>query len=81
MAAQWYEAEQMRITLAAALILLAGAAGAEPSTLFYNERGQITGSASTSGNVTTFPDRQGRRAAPPSASPTARPSSATARAS
>jgi YD repeat-containing protein len=28
--------------------------------LFYNERGQITGSASTSGNVTTFRDRQGR---------------------
>src|SRR5262245_45249623 len=35
-------------------------ARAEPSTLFYNERGQITGSASTSGNVTTFRDRQGR---------------------
>ena len=42
------------------LILLAGAAGAEPSTLFYNERGQIVGSSQTSGNVTTFRDRQGR---------------------
>jgi YD repeat-containing protein len=60
LAAQWYEAEQMRITIAAVLALLAGAAGAEPSTLFYNERGQITGSASTSGKVTTFRDRQGR---------------------
>ena len=35
-------------------------AHAESSTLFYNERGQITGSASSSGNTTTFRDRQGR---------------------
>jgi YD repeat-containing protein len=27
---------------------------------FRNERGQITGSSSTSGNVTTFRDRSGR---------------------
>jgi YD repeat-containing protein len=39
---------------------LAGAAAAEPTQLFYNERGQITGSASTSGNVTTFRDRTGK---------------------
>jgi YD repeat-containing protein len=58
LAAQWYEA--VRITIAAVLALLAGAAGAESSTLFYNERGQITGSASTSGNTTTFRDQAGR---------------------
>jgi hypothetical protein len=39
LAAQWHEAEQTRITIAAVLVLLAGAAGAERSTLFYNERG------------------------------------------
>src|SRR5262245_60699153 len=51
----------MRITLAAVLLLvLAGAAGAEPSTLFYNTHGQITGSASSSGNVVTFRDRSGK---------------------
>src|SRR5262245_33063593 len=59
-AAQWHETEQMRITIAAVLLLLTGAASAEPSTLFYNTHGQITGSASTSGNVTMFRDRQGR---------------------
>jgi YD repeat-containing protein len=48
------------LTLAAVLALLAGAAVAQPSTTFYNERGQITGSSSTSGNVTTFRDRSGR---------------------
>jgi len=44
----------MRITIAAMLALLAGAAAAEPTQLFYNERGQITGSSSTSGNVQSF---------------------------
>jgi hypothetical protein len=29
-------------------------------SLFFNERGQIAGSASTSGSVTTFRDRSGR---------------------
>jgi YD repeat-containing protein len=48
------------ITIAAVLVLLAGAALAEPTQLFYNERGQITGSSSTSGNVTTFRDRSGK---------------------
>jgi YD repeat-containing protein len=48
------------ITIAAVLVLLAGAALAEPTQLFYNERGQIIGSSSTSGNVTTFRDRSGR---------------------
>jgi len=48
------------IILAAVLALLAGAAVAQPSTTFYNDRGQITGSSSTSGNVTTFRDRSGR---------------------
>ena len=47
------------ITLAAVLALLAGPAVAEQQT-FRNERGQITGTASTSGNVTTFRDRSGR---------------------
>ena len=47
------------LTLAAALALLAGAAVAQQQT-FRNERGQITGTASTSGNVTTFRDRSGR---------------------
>src|SRR5262245_46870681 len=52
---------QMRtITIAAVLVLLAGAADAEPTQLFCNDRGQITGSSSTSGNVTTFRDRLGR---------------------
>ena len=60
MATQWYEAEQMRITLVAVLILLAVPASAQSTTTYYNKRGQITGSASTSGNVTTFRDRQGR---------------------
>jgi YD repeat-containing protein len=48
------------ITLAAMLALLASAAAAEPTQLFYNDRGQITGTASTSGRVTTFRDRNGR---------------------
>ena len=47
------------ITLAVALALLAGPAVAQQQT-FRNERGQITGSSSTSGNVTTFRDRSGR---------------------
>jgi YD repeat-containing protein len=48
------------ITLAAVLaLLLAGPALAQQQT-FRNERGQITGTASTSGNVTTFRDRSGR---------------------
>ena len=42
------------------LALLAGAAAAESTQLFYNERGQITGSASARGNVTTFRDRTGK---------------------
>ena len=50
------------LTLAVVLALLAGAAAAQPSTTSYNERGQIAGSSSTSGNVTTFRDRSGRRA-------------------
>jgi YD repeat-containing protein len=41
------------------LALLAGPAAAQQQT-FRNERGQITGSSSTSGNVTTFRDRSGR---------------------
>jgi YD repeat-containing protein len=49
-----------RIALALALALLLTPAVAQPSTTFYNERGQITGSSSTSGNVTTFRDRSGR---------------------
>ena len=48
------------IILAAVLALLAGAAVAQPSTTFYNDRGQITGSSSTSGNVTTFRGRSRR---------------------
>ena len=44
------------ITLAAVLTLLAGPDVAQQQ----NERGQITGTASTSGNVTTFRDRSGR---------------------
>ena len=47
------------ITLAAVLVLLAGAAVAQQQT-FRNERGQITGSSSTIGNVTTFRDSSGR---------------------
>src|SRR5215510_4096870 len=47
------------LTLAAVLTLLAGATVAQQQT-FRNERGQITGSSSTSGNVTTFRDRSGR---------------------
>jgi hypothetical protein len=55
---------QWAIMIAGVLVLLAGAAGAEATTLFYNERGQITGSSSSSGNVTTFrdPDDRHRRA-------------------
>ena len=41
------------------LALLVGPAVAQQQT-FRNERGQITGSASTSGNVTTYRDRSGR---------------------
>ena len=47
------------LTLAAVLALLAGPAVAQQQT-FRNERGQITGSSSTGGNVTTFRDRSGR---------------------
>ena len=47
------------IAIAVALALLAGPAVAQQQT-FRNERGQITGTASTSGNVTTFRDRSGR---------------------
>jgi hypothetical protein len=66
------------IMIAGVLVLLAGAAGAEPTQLFYNERGQITGSSSTSGNVTT--DRTGKMTGRQSANPTARRYFATARA-
>src|SRR5262245_48747764 len=53
-------AGQMRtITIAAVMALLAGGAVAQQQT-FRNERGQITGSSSTSGSVTTFRDRSGR---------------------
>ena len=45
------------IIIASTLVLLAAPAFAEPTQWFYNERGQITGTASTSGNVTTFRDR------------------------
>jgi len=47
------------ITIAIALALLVGPAVAQQQT-FRNELGQITGSSSTSGNVTTFRDRSGR---------------------
>jgi hypothetical protein len=47
------------ITLAAVLALLVGPAVAQQQA-YRNERGQITGTASTSGNVTTFRDRSGR---------------------
>jgi len=47
------------ITLAAVLALLAGPAVAQQQT-FRNERGQITGTASSGGNVTTFRDGSGR---------------------
>ena len=40
------------IALAAVLALLVGPAVAQQQQTFRNERGQITGSASTSGNVT-----------------------------
>src|SRR5262249_45701440 len=53
-------ADVMRtITLAAVMALLAGPAVAQQQP-FYNERGQITRSASTTGHVTTFRDRSGR---------------------
>ena len=41
------------------MALLAGPAVAQQQT-YRNERGQITGTASTSGNATTFRDRNGR---------------------
>jgi YD repeat-containing protein len=47
------------LTLAAVLALLAGAAVAQQQT-FRNERGRITGTASTSGSITTYRDAQGR---------------------
>ena len=47
------------ITIATALALLVGPAVAQQQT-FRNERGQITGTSSTSDNVTTFRDRSGR---------------------
>jgi hypothetical protein len=47
------------ITLAAVLALLAGPTVAQQQS-YRNERGQIIGTASTSGNVTTFRDRSGR---------------------
>jgi len=47
------------ITIAVTLALLAGPAVAQQQT-YRNSRGQITGSASTIGNVTTFRDRSGR---------------------
>jgi YD repeat-containing protein len=40
--------------------LLSTSAAAQPATTFRNERGQITGTASTSGSVTTFRDSAGR---------------------
>jgi hypothetical protein len=51
----------MKITTAAVLALLTAPALAQPSQLFHDQRGQITGSASTSDNVTTYRDRMGRR--------------------
>jgi len=47
------------ITIAAVLALLAGPAVAQQQT-YRNERGQITGTASTSGSITTVRDRSGR---------------------
>lgn len=44
----------------AIVVLLVATAYAEPSTTFYNERGQMVGTSSTSGNTTTFRDRSGR---------------------
>ena len=44
------------ITIAIALALLAGPAVAQQQT-FRNERGQVTGSSSTSGNVASFGKR------------------------
>ena len=49
-----------RITLTVVPALLAGATAAEPTQLFYNESGQITGAASTNGSITTYRDAQGR---------------------
>src|SRR5215470_13431023 len=49
-----------RITLTVVTALLAGAAAAEPTQLFYNESGQITGAASTNGSITTYRDAMGR---------------------
>src|SRR5262245_49557936 len=45
LAAQWHEAEQMRITIAAVLVLLTGAAAAEPLKLVYDERRQVPSNA------------------------------------
>src|SRR5262249_42694360 len=53
------------ITLAAVLALLMGPTVAQQQT-YRNERGQITGTASTSGSITTYRDAQGRLPAPPS---------------
>jgi hypothetical protein len=53
----------MRKTIAAALttlLLSAAPALAQTSTTFRDERGQITGTASTSGGVTIYRDRLGR---------------------
>ena len=47
------------ITIAVTLALLAGPAVAQQQT-YRNERGQISGTASTSGNVTTYRNAQGR---------------------
>jgi YD repeat-containing protein len=55
-----HERKATRIFTAVVLALLAGAAAAQPANTFFNERGQVTGSSSTSGNVTTFRDRSGR---------------------
>jgi|SRR5262249_26501121 len=46
------------ITLAAVLALLMGPTVAQQQT-YRNERGQITGTASTSGSITTYRDAQG----------------------
>src|SRR5262249_62076155 len=49
-----------RITLTVVPALLAGAAAAEPTQVFFKESGQITRAASTQGSITTHPHAPGR---------------------
>src|SRR5262249_26859178 len=51
----------MVIVLAQALLILIGHVNAEPQTrTFYNDRGQVTGQATTRGNTTTFSNDKGQ---------------------